>query len=363
MGIQWVLFIALAMAGIQAAIYRRFGLNKITYERHFSQKAVFAGESIELIESIANHNWLPLPWVKLEAVFLSGIQFFGKTDLKIVSGQTFQYHSSLFQLSPHMRVLRRHAVLCVKRGHHLLQPVSMTSGDLLGMAGPVKHITPTSELFVYPRLMELSEIPHPAHSLLGDIIVRRFISSDPFLTAGVRAYQPGDPLRAIHWTASARTGSLQVRQEDYTADYDLMIYLNIECHEEMWDKVDDPDLVESAISYAASIVHYASLQGLTVGFAANANLTESQGHTIVEPVAGMDHLDTILQVMARLTMSVSRSFQRLLEEEVERHVSHRDIIIISAFTTEKIEERLSQLRDLGNTVNFLYAESKNQHRG
>ena len=37
---------------------------------------------------------------------------------------------------------------------------------------------------------------------------------DPIRIAGARDYRPGDPLKRMHWKATARTGELQVRLVD-----------------------------------------------------------------------------------------------------------------------------------------------------
>ena len=355
MTVQWLIIVAVFAGAAQILLFRRFALASLAYERRFSQRAVYAGERLELVETIANRGRLPLPWVKLEAVFGSGLRFAGRSEMRVVAGQAFQYHRSVFHLSPRLRITRRHALIAAERGYHSLQPVSMTAGDLFGLARKTVDIRPHSELFVYPRALPIAEIPHPAHSFLGDIAVRRFILSDPFLTAGVRAYRPGDPLRSIHWGATARTGSLQVRQEDFTADYRLMLYVNFECDEDMWEAVSRPELVETALSYASSIAAYASAQGLAVGFGANAKLAGGEDErACLDPAAGREHLETVLRAMARLTMFVTRSFQGFLAQEIERGVNGCDVLILTAFVSDVIGERMDGLRALGNAVDVLY---------
>ena len=93
------------------------------------------------------------------------------------------------------------------------------------------------ELLVYPKpaLVPIHELPY--HSWQGDQSVRRWIISDPFIIAGVRGYQAGDTYKQINWKATAKTGTLQVHQYDFTADRRLMIYLNVDDAEGMWRSV------------------------------------------------------------------------------------------------------------------------------
>lgn len=354
MNIDWLVFVALMLSLAQAALYRRYSLRRVEYGRRFDRETAYAGEALELVETITNHGWLPLPWVRLEAVFAKGLHFAGKTETQIVQGQAFQYHKSVFSLGPRVRVRRHHALTAAQRGYHTLQPVAMTAGDLFGMSHGVKDWRVSSELFVFPGLLPLDELPVPARSLLGDLAVRRFIHPDPFLTAGVRAYRAGDSLRSIHWTATARTGALQVRREEYTADYKLMVLVNFECFADMWEDVTDPGMIETALAQAASVAAWAAGRGLSVSFAANGVLAGDEAEEArVGPGTGPDHLERVLRTVARLTMAVRRSFVRILTDEADRGGREMDMLLFTAFVSEPMERCIDRLRALGNSVTIV----------
>ena len=54
----------------------------------------------------------------------------------------------------------------------------------------------------------------PSRKWQGDVLVKRWIMPDPFLVGGLREYRAGDPMRSVHWGASARTGRMQVKTYD-----------------------------------------------------------------------------------------------------------------------------------------------------
>ena len=77
--------------------------------------------------------------------------------------------------------------------------------------------------------MRMGELPG------GGRMERRSFHSTPN-AAGIRLYQPGDPMNRIHWPMSARTQQLMVKEFelDPTADIWLILDLNEAVHVETW---------------------------------------------------------------------------------------------------------------------------------
>src|SRR5699024_40298 len=73
--LAWFIFITLIVIGVQAYIYGKWGLTGITYKRSFSERAVFAGEEIEMVDELVNEKILPLPWVRLESRISHHLEF------------------------------------------------------------------------------------------------------------------------------------------------------------------------------------------------------------------------------------------------------------------------------------------------
>src|SRR5699024_6360963 len=117
--------------------------------------------------------------------------------------------------------------------YYTLQTVSVTTGDGIGFSEVFDSFEAHTSVTVYPSIIAIDDIPLPSHSWLGDITVKRWIVEDPFLQAGVREYQYGDPLNSINWKATARTQNLQINKKDFTADHHLLIYVNFDIHEDI----------------------------------------------------------------------------------------------------------------------------------
>lgn len=130
---------------------------------------------------------------------------------------------------------------------------------------------------------------------------------------GLRDYVPGDAVRSIAWRASARSGSLVVRQTSQPAPARLWIELRpslaaLEPHDQ-----------EVAISLAASIARAGDAKGFAVGVTGfGANLL---------PKPGRRHIDRVLDLLAQLQIATS-------DPKIQSVSARRDGIVVVAASAE-----------------------------
>ncbi|WP_088105560.1 DUF58 domain-containing protein [Halalkalibacter urbisdiaboli] len=361
MNIAWVIFVTFLIVGIQGYIYNKWGLTRIFYTRSFNEKAVHEGEQVEMIDEIVNKKLLPVPWLRLESKIHTHLKFRKEavTDNEI-DGDDF--HRTLFSLMPYQKIKRRQKLTCMKRGYYRYEEVSLSTGDIFGFGSTFRSVPSSAEITVYPKITSLNEIPLPAHSWLGDIVVRRWIIDDPFLISGVRDYSYGDPLNAVNWKATARTNRLQVSQKDFTADHHLMLYVNFNQTEDIWLPIVNKEQVELAISYAASIAQYAINKGVPTGFGCNSYLNEMKKESIrIPPENSRQQLMYVLETMAKLKMGTSMSFPFFLQEDIDRGLVGADILIITSIVTEKMNDHIRSLEAQGNAIEILNLEELTSH--
>ena len=304
-----------------------------------------------MIETIVNRKLAPIPWLRLESTIHAGLHFAKMSNLAVSSGALFQNHRSLFSLMPYTRIVRRHGVNCSKRGWYKLETVAASMGDLVGVQAASAIHRMQLELLVYPRLVSRDDIPLLSSRWQGDITVKRWIMPDPFLVSGAREYRFGDTMNSIHWKATARSQKLQVYNRDFTADPRLLLAVNTQITETMWDAVTDPELVEIALSYAATLAEYAVSQGIPVGFGYNGSLQGQPGVPVyLAPEGGWPHLEHLFKTMAKLSISCSRSFEDFLDQGIEQEGTAMDIILLTSFVSKGIEESIVRLESLGHSV-------------
>ena len=325
---------------------KKFGLRGLACSRSFSRPAVFEGEEAEMIEVVRNDRPILIPWLRVESRISPHLQL-GRQDNLHVSGE--MYYCSLFTLMPYQQVRRRHRVKFLRRGAYDLGSASLTVGDMLGMFEDSRDQQMSVPVLVYPRLLDEREVPAPLARLVEETVSRRHLLTDPFLVRGIRPYQIGDPVRDIHWPATARTGEPQVRLHDYTAQLRLMVVFNAERKEGQWGDelmAYEQDDIERLISIAATVCIQSLRAGLPVGFATNMPQGEGKESTVLLPSGGAAREEELLAAFARLTVVRTLAFPLFLESL--EGLSGLDLLVISRFDSEEIESALSVLRRQNN---------------
>ncbi len=144
-------------------------------------------------------------------------------------------HEELFAVPTHRR-----AVI-------VAGPAISVRGDSLGLLRRTVRWTDPVDLFVHPATTALSP---SAAGLVRDLEgqVTKKITDNDLSFHALRAYEPGDDRRNVHWRTSARTGQLMVRQFEETRRSQLTIVTS-----EFTGYYASEDEFELAVSVAASI--------------------------------------------------------------------------------------------------------------
>jgi uncharacterized protein (DUF58 family) len=224
----------------------------------------------------------------------------------------------------------------------------------------VMTVQNSMELLVYPRLLDYSALTVPSRRWQGDVVVRRFIEPDPFLVNGIRPFLNGDMLRDVHWAATARTGSLKVKTRDYTASPRLLLVVNMQLTEDQWGELNEEQRarVEDGIALAATYADWALANGVETGFLCNGRYSQMDERAVEVPIGGGQvHLMEMLETMARLKILRRRSFTPYLDSEViARGYTGTDIILISHYWSDRLEEKAGRLRRMENSVTWVNPE-------
>ena len=158
-----------------------------------------------------------------------------------------------------------------------------------------------------------------ANSQLGSAKATHGLYEDPSLFAGVRPYQAGDPMRRIHWKATARLGVPMSRRYDPAREPDVLIAVDMQTRPGDWWLLNwDDDLVEglcvAALSFARSFIG----DGIAVGLAINAYSDRPQRTVYLPPSAAAGQIAEMADRLADVSPFASVPFERLLADVARR---------------------------------------------
>ena len=351
-------FAALFVLYLIWSVLLKRSIKNLSCSRTLSCETAFEGEEGELIEVVRNDRPYLIPWLRIESDLSPYIQL-GKQENLDVGDQ--RYYCSSFTLMPYQQIRRRHRVKFLHRGSYDLGNATLTIGDLLDIKQFWRKQRTDTKVLVYPRLLDKEELPFPVSLVLGELARRQQLLTDPFLIRGIRAYQPGDPIRDIHWPATARSGEVQVRVHDHSARTRLLVVFNAQKEDGQWGNVilkEDEAPVEEGIRLAASVCVHALRAGLPAGFATNLPVGDARTSTVLLPAEGAACEEELLAAFAGLNLRCTEKFLVFLDS-LANHTG-LDILLISQYDSDGLQEEIRKLRQNGNQVTLYLTEGGTQ---
>ena len=331
-----------AAAGL-SKLWSRLSLKGVHCQRTLSQQRVFPDEAIEMKLRVTNRKLLPLPWLEVhDEVPLS----FGK-DIHLSPGSKpgFGMLSKSTSLLWYSAINWKYRLCCDKRGYYPLGPLTVTSGDIFGLYPLMQTEEAIDHIIVYPRIYTVGQIAVPSLYPLGETRSDRRIFEDPSRTIGIRDYSPGDSLRRIHWKASARQQSLQVKIFEPTTTVHVGIFLAIDSFRHA-GAFNDAEL-EVGISAAASLASYLIDKHSLAGLWANSKLADSGQPARIFPGSGVNQLVTILEALAKVTPLSSHDFLEFLQAERKSLPLGTTLIFILSEVPDMLKAVLNDMRENG----------------
>ncbi len=195
------------------------------------------------------------------------------------------------------------------------------------------------------------------------VIEPRTLWEDPTHLAGVREYEPGDPLRRIHWKASARVGNLQVKLVEPTTHPRLAVFLDMHTLSgHAWWAGYDPLIVELSVIVATSIVAWAVESKLPVGLYVNGYRFRGEGSTTIAlpPSEHPEQLHAILEALATVMPVGRMSLGEMVAIEAPALPWGTTVLAITAVPDQDLLGALHTLRTSGRSVGLVLVGTKTE---
>jgi uncharacterized protein (DUF58 family) len=255
--------------------------------------------------------------------------------------------------------------LCQQRGYFRLGPMSLHSGDPLGLFSVSQDLPHASGLVVYPAIVDLTTFRPPVADIAGgEALSRRahFLTTN---VSGIREYAPGDSFNRIHWLSTARTGRLMTKEFELDPSADIWIFLDLFAGAESmlpWQPTRPqmsifalsrtrpregeitlpPSTTEYAVTTAASIARYFLLRNRSVGMAWHAETRH-----LLQTDRGERQIRKILEALAVVEAVGAVPFDQLLATEAVRLNRNNTILAISADPSPTWVRSLREMRRRG----------------
>ena len=213
--------------------------------------------------------------------------------------------------------------------------------DLLGMFTVEKlPQVQGGELIVLPLPFDVGALTYAAGDSGTESMARA--SEDVTSPADVRAYQPGDAMKKIHWKLSVRKQELMVRRFEAPVMPDALVLLDCSKPPRTADENAQLDLRDALLETAASVMQ----QNIQTEHPAKLPI---HGDHPIELDRGMG-LPVIMEALARVDFTAPDKFDRMLMLEMRRMRKVGCTVIISARLNSRMVDVMVAMRRMGPTM-------------
>ncbi|MBP5493271.1 MAG: DUF58 domain-containing protein [Clostridiales bacterium] len=338
------LVIIAILAGIELIFYRRHALDQISLDVHFSQPVASYGEVIEVIEIAQNSKKLPLPFLLLKFESPVALEFLDMTNTSL---SDLLYREDMLTMKPYSRHTRKIKARCIRRGYYSFFRVNVSTTDLLLIDKITKDYENEAIITILPERVEIGEIKTLLSITFSDVLQRRSLLTDPFAFAGIREYQPWDPMRSINWTASAKAGDLMVNQNASTSTRQVSIFVNLE----FYNTKSSTSLLEKAIALAYSYMFELCQAGISSSLYTNGLDILANTPVTSDMSCSMTDMSQRGIELARIDLSKGViPFQELVEENIAKTNDDDFIVVISPRSDANFQTILDHFRTRRKSV-------------
>ncbi len=208
----------------------------------------------------------------------------------------------------------------VKRGVLKHASITITSLFPFGLCQISQRRRVATEITVYPKAVTPRRLEHHYESdyLEGvtEGLVTRDVSGD---LHGMREFQPGDPIKSIHWPATARAQQVIVREFDQPMPERYSIVFHSYCPQQslIW-----PDAFETSLELLAGLLYFCARKQVPIDFTASFN--DWQTVRVQDP----RNLSVPLGILARAVHRPEKTLKRVVRT-IEQMPGHHALFVFS----------------------------------
>ncbi len=356
-----VLVIGIALGA--SLLFASVAVSQVEVRREVSESTVAVGQSVDVTLTIENRKSLPVPWLFCQDQVEDGLEVDGGS-------------AALKTLPANETMTISYRVSAARRGLYRIGPSITEASDPMGLVRRFKTDKQPEFITVTPKVCAIGDGWPLGHSPIHRTPRRRSLFEDPSRFVGIRDYQPSDSIRRIHWRATARLGSLQVKTFEPAVLQGALLLVD-------GAPVADEELFELGVTTAASIAEYVLFEGQKVGLLSNGGdaadrypkqwpgetfrrIEDVAEHTQrrnvlsgfrpleVKPGRGSRQSERIGAALGRLVPAAGVTLAELIEVEMPRMPRNLVAIVITRVLDDALMLALDGLRRSGVELSVMW---------
>jgi uncharacterized repeat protein (TIGR01451 family) len=347
-------------------------IHNLSASRECDRISAQVGDTVAVNVVVRNHGALPVPWVLLEDMLPAKALVESRARLRV---KKRRFKISL--LAPRGSTTLNYQIEFKMRGYYQIGPLVLETGDLFGLHRRYRVGSEPHFVLVYPPVVPLEGYDLASRRPIGEVLLSHRLYEDPTRIAGVRTYEPGDPLNRVHWRATARMGLLHSKVYEPSTIAGATIVLDF--HQSGYDSRREPNRSELAVTAAASLAHALYQMGQQVGLVTNGRdaadriRLEGWAHDfrtreaarksaamreesdrlqplVVETRRGVEQFQRILETLARVELTDGLSLAQLVTETASRMPRDATVVALLGAADADTALALGSLRRRGLAV-------------
>ncbi len=333
---------AVAGMSVAASLWATVAWRGVSVQVTFEPPRAFIGEPTVVRVRVVNDKALPLPIVRVLVPFPEGL-------LPGTTPSTLRGHRRRFSLGARSEITLRLPVHARSRGEYWLDGVGMELADPFDLAPVGRRVPVEGSLLVMPAPQTGVPVRVMRQLPFGSPAPAARLFEDREHVAGVRDYEPGDPMHHVHWRVSAHAGRLQTKRFEPTRSAEVLFAVDLSDGEPFWHAV-DPAEAEETIGWTSYLARQAIHAGWRTGMVANTHLRRGRGPLRV-PVSASARSEAVLfAALARMPNQPTVDLAPVLRELGRRLVRRTTVIVVSPRPGPWLLHEMDVLRRRGSTV-------------
>jgi len=277
-------------------LWARAMAQKVSAERRLRYAALQVGDELEEEIKLKNSSGLPAIWA--EFVDQSNLPGYTVSSVRSADGSS--------------SIEWRANTTCTRRGVFTLGPWDLCLGDPFGLFLVRQTTLQKNDILVYPPLAPLPRRLLPRGQVLGEQRpLHQPLQAETQDAFTARPYQPGDPLRHIHWPITARHESPFVKVFEPEDASTVWLLADLDAAVQVGQGPDSS--LETMILLLASLASELLRQRMAVGLIAYSG-ADAGVPQVVLPQRSPQHLWDILRTLAVLSPAPGRPFEETLQQ-------------------------------------------------